>query len=193
MKLAGDIVVGPAQFHRADTYSILDSPPAALVFRDGVDHHVTYFGVIVRNDSTADRVALIPSPRVTTPSRNLLFSTAPLEDVTKVDIYTSQYTGLCVGILLHYQSRGQRALGQCRLGVDAVETHLQPNQICVKRIRFADLRSGEIKESAAIDCTTERSHEHGDEGWVCYALQGSFEVCFDNAEFQVTHAEAPLP
>ncbi|SPJ71509.1 uncharacterized protein FTOL_01237 [Fusarium torulosum] len=77
MKLAGDIVVGPVQFHHADTYSILDSPPAALVFRDGVDHHVTYFGVIVRNDSTTDKVALISSPRVTTPSRNLLFSTAP--------------------------------------------------------------------------------------------------------------------
>lgn len=193
MKLAGDIVVGPVQFHHADTYSILDSPPAALVFRDGVDHHVTYFGVIVRNDSTTDKVALISSPRVTTPSRNLLFSTSPLEDVTKVDIYTSQYTGLCVGMLLHYQSRGQRALGQCRLGVDAVETHLQPNQICVKRIRFADLRSGEIKESAAIDCTTDRLHEHGDEGWVCYAFKGSFEVCFDNAEFHVTHSEAPRP
>ncbi|KAF5665975.1 hypothetical protein FHETE_6438 [Fusarium heterosporum] len=35
MKLAGDMVIGRSQFHNDEEHSILESPPAALVFREG--------------------------------------------------------------------------------------------------------------------------------------------------------------
>ncbi|KAF4988065.1 hypothetical protein FGRMN_9985 [Fusarium graminum] len=116
MRLAGDMVIGRSQSHHDEEHSILESPPAALVFREGLFNHATYFGVVVRNDSTADRIATICSPRTASPLASSILSTAPLNGVTRVDVYASQYTGLCVGILLHYQNGAQMTL-------DMLKTH----------------------------------------------------------------------
>lgn len=62
----------------------------------------------------------LPSPLQASLFRGTLFSEAPLEKVEHALTFLDTKTRFCVGILLKYQNGAQRALGQCRVGIDMV-------------------------------------------------------------------------
>ncbi|KAF4972541.1 hypothetical protein FSARC_928 [Fusarium sarcochroum] len=194
-KLAGDTIIGPIQFHYYNSYSFLDSPPVALVLSEGSVGSVSSFGVMIGNDSNADKFVILPKPRRRIRDRHLdcLQSVAPLEDIIQVQVFLSQKNGSCIGLLLYYENGAQRTLGQCRIGVDPFETHRQPTQICFKSATFADPISEIRKEIAAFDCTREQFHSHIDDDWKCCPLKGNLEVWFNDEEFRVTYIETPPP
>lgn len=53
------------------------------------------------------------------------FSSAPLEGILNVHVFTV-WGGFCKGILIEYENGSKRALGQCRLGLDRVQSWHKP-------------------------------------------------------------------
>lgn len=63
-----------------------------------------------------------------------LFSSAPLAEVASVEIFYQKEkpeNKNCLGILFVYHNGSQRALGQCRIGVDSSTIHKDPMGICI--------------------------------------------------------------
>jgi hypothetical protein len=68
----------------------------------------------------ADRPATIQSlPQA-------FYSSASLEGILNVDVFTNEYKSICRGILIEYEDGSKRALGQCRLGLDTVQSWHKP-------------------------------------------------------------------
>lgn len=53
-------------------------------------------------------------------------SSASLENVLNIYIFTDKLTKLCKGIMIDYNNGLKRALGQCRLGLDSVQSYKSP-------------------------------------------------------------------
>ncbi|KAH8129422.1 hypothetical protein LI328DRAFT_163056 [Trichoderma asperelloides] len=56
-------------------------------------------------------------------------SSASLENVLSISIFTDKLTKLCKGIMIEYNNGLKRALGQCRLGMDSVHRYQNPSSI----------------------------------------------------------------
>ncbi|UKZ60298.1 uncharacterized protein TrAtP1_001578 [Trichoderma atroviride] len=54
------------------------------------------------------------------------YSSASLEGILDVHVFTVGWKKLCKGILIEYENGSKRALGQCRLGVDDVQSWHRP-------------------------------------------------------------------
>lgn len=54
------------------------------------------------------------------------FSSASLENVQNIFVFTDDLTKLCKGIMIEYSNSLKRALGQCRLGLDSVQKYNRP-------------------------------------------------------------------
>ncbi|KAB5584727.1 hypothetical protein GE09DRAFT_202 [Coniochaeta sp. 2T2.1] len=57
---------------------------------------------------------------------------APLSNVIRASKFTDARKGYCRGLLFHYSNGGQRALGQCRLGVDPMSEFRNPATLCFR-------------------------------------------------------------
>ncbi|KAH6988524.1 hypothetical protein EDB80DRAFT_782172 [Ilyonectria destructans] len=75
-------------------------------------------------------------PRGEPPFEKAYFSSAPLEGVTQVHIFEDKDDKFCQGIILQYANGAQRALGQCRFGLDSVTTVANPLQICLAEYEY---------------------------------------------------------
>ena len=59
----------------------------------------------------------------------MFFSSAPLDSVASVQVFTCEQNKLCRGILFRYNDGEQRAVGQCRIHVDPCETVIKPSAL----------------------------------------------------------------
>lgn len=74
-------------------------------------------------------------PRFRTGSSAVNFSAAPLGEVTVARVFYQKGRPFSRGLLLEYQSGAQRALGDCRVGVDPYETYETPRTLCASLLR----------------------------------------------------------
>jgi hypothetical protein len=56
-------------------------------------------------------------------------SSAPLENISNIHVFTDESTRLCKGLLIEYNNGLKRSLGQCRLGMDFVQIYKKPSSI----------------------------------------------------------------
>ncbi|EHK43120.1 hypothetical protein TRIATDRAFT_86044 [Trichoderma atroviride IMI 206040] len=56
-------------------------------------------------------------------------SSAPLENISSIHVFTDESTRLCKGLLIEYNDGLKRSLGQCRLGMDSVQSYKKPSSI----------------------------------------------------------------
>ncbi|CAI4215870.1 unnamed protein product, partial [Parascedosporium putredinis] len=88
-------------------------------------------------------------------------SCAPLRDVLSALVFSDQSAGFCRGILFHYRNGGSRAVGQCRLHVDPVESVVLPVQLCFRgyshpsRIDRSTIQVVQVKFKQRLDLTME--------------------------------------
>jgi hypothetical protein len=54
-------------------------------------------------------------------------SSASLENVLNIHVFTDESTRLCKGILIEYNNGFKRSLGQCRLGMDSIKSYKTPS------------------------------------------------------------------
>ncbi|KAF5551721.1 hypothetical protein FNAPI_7327 [Fusarium napiforme] len=111
---------------------------------------------------------LIPSEEGP-PYRGRIHFEAPAKGIVHVDVYYNEANGYCKGLLLEYANGAQRALGQCRVGVDPFKAYEKSTWICYRNI--CEPKTYRHTGSCIVECTTgTNSHEHGSNGfddWVC--------------------------
>lgn len=110
------------------------------------------------------------------------FSSASLDNVAGIQIFNDKGTGLCKGIIIEYNNGLERALGQCRIGVDSLQRLAQPSHICLAHVMYYRLNT-EVKLSGVkVESTTRAIHEHNGIGWKCHVVRGILEFWFTGEE-----------
>ncbi|RFU77896.1 hypothetical protein TARUN_4294 [Trichoderma arundinaceum] len=113
-----------------------------------------------------NRLKLPPAP---SPA---FLSSAPLEHVIFIRVFTDVDIGTCRGLLLEYENGSQRSLGECRIGLDLERTYRNPVCICIAQ--EPDDRRPDIKVRA--DCKPE--HKHKSDDWKCHRMRGTLKFWF---------------
>lgn len=149
---------------------------------------ISFLGV---TSNTKDQVEFAPNVPVSSlpPFRRPLFSSAPLSGVVRAEIFRDAGTGFCQGILFTYTNGSQRALGQCRVGIDASITCKTPTYICIANFQHSPPKRGYRLQVSEVQVTHALEHTHRFQGvqWECFPMRGWLEFWFRRQESQVYH------
>jgi hypothetical protein len=101
-----------------------------------------------------------------------MFSSASLEAVKFAAVFLQEGSTLCRGVLFEYDNGAQRAVGECRIGVQASTTYATPSVLCV----FGE---PELASEAVTVEFAKSDHHHEDAGgWDCYPMSGVLNFWF---------------
>ncbi|CAH0048133.1 unnamed protein product [Clonostachys solani] len=183
-KLAGEVILGPLPArNRYQDVVLAPSYPKLLI------HNITEFGPITvfgafapERDDSMSVPDFSDSPPSNVPSRPALFSSASLQSVTCIEVFESIQTGASSGILFHYENGAQRAVGNCRTGLDSVQTYIKPSRLCWQSTSERPHSMRVIYKFESGDCST---HQHNDDNWVCMALEGTMEFWFSQEDSSI--------
>lgn len=133
-------------------------------------------------------IAPFPHPGPGDPSfQGAHFSTAQLENVAQAHIFYGGENGICRGVLLEYENGGQRALGQCRLNVDRVNSCTKPARICFFRTSYFRARTEIQLKAIKVEFLPKfEQHHHVEEGWICSEMAGELDFWFSHEESDVS-------
>lgn len=121
------------------------------------------------------------------------FSSASLEGILNVHVFHIEWRKLCKGILIEYENGSRRALGQCRLGLDEVQSWHKPlsmHYVPAEYERNVNDRINETRTSknaqVTFDCENSHVTEDGSLEENYYALKGrlNFWFTFHEVELQ---------
>lgn len=167
MKLAGDVSLGPNYSRDYQDVNLSQANPELLMYNTLSAGPATLFGAYPRhgggqesNDNNRDNnrnsSPAIPGPFPPPESQSILvghqalFFSAPLDNVTRLQVLGDPRSGHCHAVLLDYANGSRRALGNCRLGVDPViGTYLQPARICCRLVTPVTPTATATAETAA--------------------------------------------
>lgn len=173
MDLAGDIAIGPYVSGDARNFVLSRTPPKTLIYNITTLDPLSAIGAYSTGSST---IAPFHYPRLSPPTFLPAYpSLAPLENVTCLQIFRDQDSRLCRGILLEYKNGAQRALGQCRYGIDPVESSLKPARICVLDVLYSPPQTSKRLQAIRVESTDSCEHCHADDGWTCFTMKGNLE------------------
>ncbi|KAK1244955.1 hypothetical protein MKX08_004584 [Trichoderma sp. CBMAI-0020] len=177
-ELAGDVMVGPHFLGPTQDVTWPVKEELLLVFNVAEPAAISAMSAYPNQNGEIQPFARLGKP----PFQEACFSSAPLEDVALVHVYSDAETGLCRGLLAEYHNGSQRALGECRIGLDPVCTYRSPACLCFRRTtRHRPGTSIELRGTRV--CTADQSkHEHDEEGWLCFPMRGSLRFWFTNEQ-----------
>lgn len=110
------------------------------------------------------------------PFRSASYSSAPLNNVYRAQVFYERGASACRGIVLEYRNGSKQALGQCKLGVDQSEEYLEPTQLCCSSLG---------KNSVQVRFSNGSSHKHEESGWTCCLMRGVLEFWFSDKEVKL--------
>ena len=170
-----------------ETY-MLAEPPSTLVFGRREADNVSTIGAFPKATSESWRGSIftLPGPdHCPFPSHNFLvnFSSAPLRDITSVRVYYKEGHPRSRGVMFTYRNDAQRALGECRLGVDRCRAYENPRFMCTLAT-ITDRQISEQRELRTVEIQFADRCTHGDEdgGWDCYEMKGTLRFWFTHHE-----------
>lgn len=140
----------------------MSSSPSSIIYHDfqpqgsGVSHQI----LGCYSDHATEVPWSFPSPNSTATTNadpKLYFSSASLANVASTETFHDPEEGSCKGIIIRYEDGVERALGQCRIGVDPSTVCIDPKQIWYKgvippengfraKVEFSPLMNGPSKE-----------------------------------------------
>ncbi|KAK8001404.1 hypothetical protein PG991_013626 [Apiospora marii] len=140
MKLTGDVALGPNYSGDYEDVNLSQASPELLIYNTLSAGPATLFGAYPRrvrgqeNDTERNDDDNSRDNDGNSNSQALFFS-APLDNVTRLQVLGDPGSGHCHAVLLDYANGSRRALGNCRLGVDPViGTYLEPARICCRPV-----------------------------------------------------------
>jgi hypothetical protein len=186
--LGGETIVGRYQVE--DRRFLLSDAPTSLIYSDGTGRFkpvhlmMPYSSAKPESEQTGTLVdpPSYPQPE-DFPDSKWYFSSAPLDSVSWIQLFYVEDGVHCRGLLLEYVGGGQRALGQCRLGVDRSKTYTRPSSMAfanVTRPRPGSERH-KIDRIEATRVGFDDSPE--DDGpWLRFAMAGTLQFWFTYEE-----------
>lgn len=139
-------------------------------------------------DNKDDVTIAAPLPRTDAPFHDALYSSASLEKVVQITVYENNGSGRCAGIVLEYQSGGQRALGRPRVGLDLPVIYTDPTVLNIAQI-WGEQPVAYL--SAALSVTDRCDLDDGLR-WICHHMGGTMEVWYtwDKLQIHMHHEES---
>ncbi|KAJ3529490.1 hypothetical protein NM208_g9731 [Fusarium decemcellulare] len=189
MKLGGDVPVGLGSCKQAKDLLLSKSPPTTIIYNTLELEPVSVIGAYPTGKEENTPIAPFRHPFIGDPPfPNAYFSSAPLESVNRICIFSNKHIGMCIGILLQYENGAQRSLGQCRVGIDPTEDYVKPVRICFRRQVYTRLGvSGELQATRVrVSSSGPGHHVHYEQGWTCFEMQGELEFWFSWQETRLT-------
>ena len=163
---------------------LLAISPDVLVYDTTERYHVSYLAAYPRGgekpSSSLGETHPFDRPQSAIPFRMANYSSASLEGVVRARTFLRQNDD-CRAIVLEYSNGSQRAMGDCRLGIDPVEIWNTPTCICIFKTTY-NPRPLAVALQVVKVRFSEREHQHTEPGWTCHAMRG-------NIEFWYTHDE----
>ncbi|PTB43012.1 hypothetical protein M441DRAFT_56047 [Trichoderma asperellum CBS 433.97] len=177
-ELAGDVIVGPRFLGPTQDFIWPVKEQLLLIFNVAELAAISAMSAYPNESSEITPFARLSKA----PFQEACFSSAPLEGIVLLQIYSDAETGLCRGILAEYGNGSQRALGECRIGVDPVCTYKSPACLCFTQVTRN--RSGTSIELKGIKVSSsyQSEHKHGEVGWSCFPMRGTLQLWFTNEQ-----------
>ncbi|TLD28855.1 hypothetical protein PspLS_03481 [Pyricularia sp. CBS 133598] len=215
MKLAGNVTIGLAFTDPSDVpcdFSLSDAQPELLLYgtiggpfsgtKRGAEIgcYGSYSGIQDQGQRQSEQVfgshfrqSGVQSTRfphhipTTEPIPGSIYlSYAPLENATEVSIFNDRDNGRCRGLLLSYENKAQRALGDCWLGIDDEESYAEPSHICFRNTFNIPRPFDDIHFNALRVVASYPDHTHDENDWVCWTLSGTIEFWFTDKAASLT-------
>ncbi|KAF4447697.1 hypothetical protein F53441_8792 [Fusarium austroafricanum] len=182
-KLAGDVSVGPCHLGPHRDVVMSQSNPKLLIYSAADVGPATVFGTYPRERPNGEDFPSFRHPWSTNPPihEHVNLSSAPLKDVSHVQVLEDEETGFCKAIILDYENGARRALGNCRLGIDRVKAYLEPSRLCYRPAGHASGIRRDIP-AVRVEAGSDSNHQHDEEGWVCSAMEGVVEFWFSREQ-----------
>lgn len=116
------------------------------------------------------------------------YSSAPLDNVTRVQVFEDNFNQFCRGIIFEYATGAQQAVGECRFGVDPIITVTDPSHICLTTFEDTRLSGSQPPMTTRVKVSSSSTHSHcNDETtWQCFTLKGTLECWFNRCKADIT-------
>ncbi|KAM0258087.1 hypothetical protein ACHAQJ_003992 [Trichoderma viride] len=88
------------------------------------------------------------------------FSSASLEDILNVHVFTNEWKNLCRGVLIEYEDGSKRSLGQCRLDMDVVQSWHKPLSFFHVPGLYGRREGGSTVESKCVQVAFDSESDH---------------------------------
>ncbi|CAG7559849.1 unnamed protein product [Fusarium equiseti] len=174
-RLAGDISIG--MFHSGAHKDIVlsQSSPELFIYSAADVGPATIFGTYPREGQKREISPPFPDSWSASPSfiPHVHCYSAPLDNVSCMHVLEDD-GGKCNGFLLEYNDGAQRALGNCRLGVDRMVKYWKPSRICL----MGGPQGSPRLPMSYVEAGNDDEHEHELLGWTCNPCHGVLEFWF---------------
>ncbi|PON29443.1 hypothetical protein TGAM01_v201692 [Trichoderma gamsii] len=163
-------------------------PDAEIVIDGNVDEQNTVIAITISPTITS----LYPGAVSSSLLPKAFFSSAPLEGILNAHVFTVGWKKLCKGILIEYENGSKRALGQCRLGLDEVQSWHKPLSMHYVPEEYGRTVGDLINESrtsrsaqVAFDCESSHVTEDGSLEENYHELKGCLNFWFTYHEVEL--------
>lgn len=196
MQLAGNISIGP-WIEEHDTVHVLANPPTTLIYGRAETRKASAIGAFPkatsRDEGTPD------FPNISGPDRcpvtflwsEVNFSSAPLGNVAHAEVFHQEGSPYSRGLRFVYYDGSQRALGDCRMGVDPCETYKTPRTLCV--FSTSDWETHVVRQlwRVQVHFTSEPLDDDDEEIIDCsfHEMKGTLRFWFDHEQSHIEIAE----
>lgn len=138
---------------------------------------VDYMGAICMDPSDQTPPAFAPYTSEKRLSTSYMYaSSAPLDGLYSAQVFRDG-GDCCRGIVLNYRNGGQRAIGQCRVGVDAIEEYIAPTHICWRT--YTSSQNGRRGlQCLKVELVSKSTRTHGDVEWQWHEAKGMIHFSF---------------
>ncbi|KAH6869323.1 hypothetical protein B0T10DRAFT_501671 [Thelonectria olida] len=184
--LSGQITIGRHPYSETQDTVLATGPDLTLVHTRSLLHDNNFFGThsAKRRQFKFDTY----TPKTTPSFRRDFFSWAPLENITRVQVFiynelkVSRKT--CRGMIFHYADGSQRALGQCRLFKDIFVSHVNPSSICLAAVQVSTKNRTHEQTRVDFSCSEHRKEDDETE-WRCFPMRGVLEFWYCHHEWTI--------
>jgi hypothetical protein len=187
MEHSGDVAIGPyivdlgnvSEYHIKD-YVFSTEPGPILVHPASYVDVQSILGAYPKLDTEAKPIKDRP-PQSSVPFGRACYSSASLEDVRCAKAFRNE-AGHCMGVLFEYRNGAQRALGQCRIGLDSVECCESPSRVRFRETWYYLSKSRPKCPAARVEFSPGFKNEDDDDDWTYHDMQGVLEFWFTAEE-----------
>ncbi|OAA70684.1 hypothetical protein ISF_02658 [Cordyceps fumosorosea ARSEF 2679] len=185
MKISGEVVLGPYMHDGRDLW--MEDDPTTLIHGISRMGAVYPLGTAPRNEEGEEEEVFYQNPmNLSPPFEHAYFSYAELDEVVYVEVYHDKALRICRGVVVGYKNGGARALGQCRIGVDAVRVYERPLCFCYKTTKYLRHGTRVERDSVEIECHSQAYHDHAEDGWTCCKFPSRLEWWFTSEESRIS-------
>ncbi|TQV97875.1 hypothetical protein IF1G_03618 [Cordyceps javanica] len=186
MTISGEVVLGPYMHYGKDLWMEDD----ATTLMHGISRMGAVYplGTAPRNEEGEEEEVFYQNPmNLSPPFEHAYFSHAELDDeVSSVEVYHDRALRICRGVIVGYRNGGARALGQCRIGVDAVQVYDWPACFCFNKTKYLRQGTRVERDSVRVECHGDGHHGHAEDGWTCCTFPSRLEWWFTSEESRIS-------